>query len=62
MKVKSIVETYRLEREPYGHSATEHGDRLDDLINDFISDKHVIDIKYDGTSPRSALVIYEEVE
>ena len=54
MKVKHFVEDYYCHYDRYTNEKTENGKLLDDMINEFIADKKVIDIKY------SALVMYEE--
>ncbi|WP_204120260.1 hypothetical protein [Levilactobacillus wangkuiensis] len=71
MKVKHFVETYWGFVDT-GGNFREGGERLDDMINKFIADKHVIDIKYSGNASfaadsgvagketnYSALVLYE---
>lgn len=73
MKVKHFIETYDHYFNKNLMEFEDSGDKLEDLINDFIADKTVIDIKYSGNTSYamnsqqygteenySALVMYEE--
>lgn len=64
MKVKHFFDTYDHHFNRSLMEYEESGDKLEDLINEFIVDKTVIDIKYSGNNGTkenySALVMYED--